>query len=226
MLRLGVLGIILSIVVLTLVPTLPVSAEFDAKWYLYDTTTIGTVYNHGGPWPMYEMVRSIPPTVSGSMTVAPGDSCVWRADKSTPLPAPFGTGDWSAKLTIGGTLPPEEELEVYLGYIQGNLFTQTGTGTANRSGNSMIYMINIEIDGGGSFTVPAGAYLALEVRNASSSSFDVLTYDTHGWLKPPGEPTYPTPELSTIILMSSGLVALGGFFWFKRQRRASTGKAS
>ena len=39
-------------------------------------------------------------------------------------------------------------------------------------------------------------------------------------------PSPPVPEAHTIVLISFGLVALGGFFWFRKQRRDSKGIAS
>ena len=37
---------------------------------------------------------------------------------------------------------------------------------------------------------------------------------------PASSPTYPTPELPTIALMSIGFVGLGGYIWFKKRRVA------
>lgn len=39
-------------------------------------------------------------------------------------------------------------------------------------------------------------------------------------------PSPPVPEAHTIVLISSGLVALGGFLWFRKQRRHPKGIAS
>ena len=76
-----------------------------------------------------------------------------------------------------------------------------------------------------SFTVPEGGRFALEVLWSGIASGNLQIH-----CNPPGEhpsmvtspstdPGYPVPELPTIILLSVGLLALGGYAWLKRGRK-------
>jgi len=75
------------------------------------------------------------------------------------------------------------------------------------------------------FTVQEGEYLAFMVTNLDQDQ--VLIIETEGgasWISSPSrDPGYPVPELPTIVLMSTGLLALTGFVVYSRRKRIEKG---
>ncbi len=71
--------------------------------------------------------------------------------------------------------------------------------------------------GANGFTVPNGKYIAFKIK-ASGASFTVTTIGNSYVTWPGATPDYPVPELPTIVLMSTGLLALAGFVVYSRSR--------
>jgi hypothetical protein len=71
------------------------------------------------------------------------------------------------------------------------------------------------------FTVPTGKWVALKV--ASSTGITVETagtgFSSWAYYEPP--PDYPVPELSTLVLFSTGLLALFGYIVYRRRNGKS-----
>ncbi len=64
-------------------------------------------------------------------------------------------------------------------------------------------------------TVPFGDYLAIQICNDDGVSHDFVLGKL---ISPISDPGFPTPELPTILLISLGLLGLGGYFIIKRRR--------
>ncbi len=66
----------------------------------------------------------------------------------------------------------------------------------------------------------------LFVVNNNGSNYQGATMDANGMLAadsvvgPPVGPTPPIPEIITIVLVSLGLIALGGYIWYRRHNMA------
>lgn len=80
----------------------------------------------------------------------------------------------------------------------------------------------------GAFSISTGRYLAIRVTNRyedgpGGTAIDIQTQgdptNSPSYISSPDtDPGYPVPELSTIVLMSVGMLMLGGFVVYSRRR--------
>ena len=149
-----------------------------------------------------------------------GESKLWIANESAEVDCTFcGTADWRVVLDYsgegeGGWLDAGETLTVKIGTFN------TGTGftekcSESQSGGEMGWMLFKTCP---EFTVLEGDYLAFQILMADGSAVKLDQSGTNTNLRSPvcGDP-YPVPELPTIILMSTGLLALLGYAVYRRR---------
>jgi len=142
------------------------------------------------------------------------------ADEAASTDVGF-TGTWTGKICYAGD-GAARTITLTLGYVTGSTFTSSGaTQSFSTVSDSDDHSQDISITPSETFTVPSGSYLALKITISSSSqSLWAEGSDTTGTapkraesccgssrlISPSSDPGYPVPELSTLILMSSGLV--------------------
>ena len=198
-----------SIVVCLLAAALLVSmvgmASADVTWDLDDD---GVMYKE-------------PHSETDSVTVTSGSSYVWRAEYPAQ-PAEgvcFPSGRvWGAFLEVSENLTGK--CTAYFGYWDGSTFHTTGNSGTHWSYNSYWHRNDLSISSQ-EFTVPHGNYLALKIENTGDSSFTVTTDGDSECKWSEDTPPYPVPELPTIILMSTGLLALFGYVAYRRRNNKS-----
>ena len=155
-----------------------------------------------------------PHSETGSVTIS--DYYVWHAENPAQ-PAEgvcFPSGNyWAVDLEV-----PEDingKCTAYLGYWDGT-FHPTGNSGSSWVYNSTWHQNSLTINNQ-EFTVPQNKYLALKILKTGGSNF-VVTTDGDSQCKWSGDtPDYPYPELPTIILMSTGLLALFGYVVYRRR---------
>ncbi len=161
---------------------------------------------------------------SGAVQMTPGQIRYWIADEAAEPPSGVtfsGSPDsWVINLE---TTDWTSDCEVRVGIWDGANFTAF----SGQSQGSAIYLgssiMKVQVQAGPT-NVSQGNELALEIKNTSSSNTYSITTDGDSRLVSPGsDPGYPTPELTTGILLGVGLLGLGGFIFIKRKR---AGKAS
>ena len=91
----------------------------------------------------------------------------------------------------------------------------------NQGGSDKSFAIAIS---GTSFMVQDGDYLAMSLRNDNGNESIMLKLGSDfSYLSSPAYyPAYPVPEMATLVLVSSGLVALAVYLWFWGRRRPVT----
>jgi hypothetical protein len=158
-------------------------------------------------------------TETGSVTITQTNSQVWRAENDAK-PAGgvyFPAEIWQGRLTTNEDLAGKYTVDIGYSDAGGTNFNSNGvTGSQTEYKSSQgASLFNIDADG---FTVPQNKYLALKVINTGDPSFTVTTTGNSYVVWPGETPVYPYPELPTIILMSTGLLALLGFVVYSRRR--------
>ena len=180
----------------------------------------------GPVWADYIMYRSLDGEHVNEnvyyIEVGGGNSVVWEADEPAETAGvTFGEGVWDGKIMMAqGSSYDLSNITVRIGYIDGSdpedFHSFADTTLAGQEGNSWNIHYHITAD---SFTVPQGAYLALQLYNGTTGTIEVGAGFTHNWLRSPcDDPGYPTPELPALALLAIGLVGLGGYIAIRRKR--------
>ena len=165
---------------------------------------------------MYKTARD----ESGTRTISALGSNVWRAQQVSQG-CTFETVNWDVTLKRTNT-DSDQQVTANIGVWDGTTFTPKGTGTNSFSGTDDIVDISFNVP---TFTVPTGKYLALRVTEDSGNQLIIKTYLGCSHVTcPRDDPVYPYPELPTIILMSTGLLALMGYVAYNRRRNNSNKK--
>jgi len=156
----------------------------------------------------------------------------WYAENATQTGVTFGSGDdWTVFLEyINTSLTATETLHAQIFKVDssGNYTALTdqyaGTGITANWADTLTYTLN----GKAVQSLAVGDRLALRLRWTESES-DELGIKYNGGTgygsyvqSPESDPAYPVPELSTIILISIGLLGLGGYVWLSRRKKAES----
>jgi hypothetical protein len=181
--------------IMKMVPQPPTPSQV---WFLNNLTT-GPVMTQTG-------------TVNGSVLIEGGTTVTWLSDQSASTDVVFDDGSWRVLLstfTLTGTY------QIQIGEWDGAVFTPFHTAiTGTASGVLIDHNINLD-----SVTVPQDHYLALQVTNSGTGS--IIT-DGGSYLQGPSStPSYPVPEMATIILLGLGLAGLTAFIIIHRKRTAA-----
>ena len=151
---------------------------------------------------------------SGTKTISASSSNVWKADQAAQCDCTFQEVNWDVTLKRTNAYSGQM-VTAKIGVLDGTTFTPKGTGTGNFPGTGAIVDISFNVP---TFTVPKDKYLALKVCEGSHNQLIVKTYLGCSHVTcPHDEPDYPVPELSTIILTSTGLLALMGYVVYSRR---------
>lgn len=144
---------------------------------------------------------------------------IWYAnEESAGMTFPGGT--WNLYFSVDEPITAQKSFEVYIGYGDGSgTFTSRGQITISGEGGKYTYDEDLVLP---SFTVSSGDYLAMKVQNTSSIGIiKVETGQNHTYINSPStDPGYPVPELTTIILLGSGLTALACYLIFRRRGKS------
>jgi hypothetical protein len=204
--------IIFGLVVL-LVGMLPsVAAAGDRQtWYLYDD---------------YLMYKNDDTKTAGEVTIAAGDSALWRAENAALADVDYDNGIWDCTVMVAKGSTAVTSFEAGIGSIHINpdsswAFTSFGSSTVTDSdlrGKYKLFFITATTN----FVIPAGDYLGFQISNARSDGspveITVRTGQSHGRIKSPNiDPGNPVPELPTYALLGAGLLLLGGWYWLRRR---------
>ena len=157
----------------------------------------------------------------GSVTVSSSNSEVWVADEAAQIDVVFPEDAWTGQITFSSAVTGSS-FTVSVGYADpdGTGFSAGGP-QATLSGTKTTFTYTTSTQ---SFTVPAGKHLALRITNGGTVGRDVRVGGALSYLSAPDTscPEYPVPELSTILLMSIGLMGLGGYIWLRKRKPAVT----
>ena len=152
---------------------------------------------------------------SGTVTIASGNSNRWDASNSAQCDLTMSAALWTFNLECQST-SANKKFTVDIGKWDGCTFTSYGTSSEYSFKDSTLVTGGINAN---AIPILTGEYLAAKVTNTGTDSF---TLKTEGQLHcdityPPETPGYPVPELSTLVLLSFGLLALFGYVAYRRR---------
>ena len=214
-------GIVAFLLAAALLVSMVGMASAAVTWYLEDSST--NTPNGAQYW----MRKG---TGSGTSYVTlDATSMIWAANAPATIDVNFGTEPWEVEIDFTecqatGYLENDETITVRIGslnptsgaFTESMSFTEAGSGSGC-SGESHVYRETVTPSS--AFQVPNGHYLALKLTTDSGDKVIVDASGTASWIrcKTANCPDYPVPELSTIILMSTGLLALMGYVVYSRR---------
>ena len=180
--------------------------------------TVQAWYLHSDDNTMYEANMG---KGQGSVAIGAGGSHTWVSDQAATYGVTFSSDTWTGQVVFTESVTGSD-FTVYVGYADsdGSNFNSGPQATLSGTGTTFTYTTN-----SASLTVPSGKHLALQINNSSGSSRSIATGGAWSYTSNPdtGAPDYPVPEMSTIVLLSSGLVVLAGYVWWWRGRRTTLG---
>ena len=153
----------------------------------------------------------------------------FNANASAACDLTFTAGTWEGQLERIYEAGSKEgkDYRAEIGVLVGGTFTPiTGVDDAF-TGTDTIDTFSIAAD---AIDISTGQYLALRIKNRHPMGEDpndmyIVTVNSNSWVMHPlDDPDYPVPELPTIILMSTGLLALFGYVAYSRSRRMGNNK--
>ncbi len=153
-------------------------------------------------------------TETGSVGIGVGRSNVWRAENAAQHDIPFSAETWDGTLKCASA-NSDKTFSVAVGVWNGTSFAAKGTSNGYSFGSAVVsYQVDVP-----AFDVPEGQWLALEIENTGGVNFTIVTDGSSSLTYSLDDPTYPVPELPTIVLVTIGLVSLAGYFALRRHRR-------
>ncbi|PKK81674.1 MAG: hypothetical protein CVT47_01230 [Thermoplasmata archaeon HGW-Thermoplasmata-2] len=187
-------GLALAISLITLVPN--ASAAVTQKWCLLKDSA-------GVSGADYKMQKAENAGSSTNVFISDaGDYKIWVANEVATESVGL-SGDWAVKIAYGSGAAPD----IYIGVLDPDTGAFTPKGSRSSFPNNAEFTVTTT-----DHIIPNGDYLAIKIVNNEGSGQTIFTTLASGqsraWIKSPStDPGYPVPELSTLILMSSGLVA-------------------
>jgi len=150
---------------------------------------------------------------------------IWTADEAAECDVTFPSKTWTGAI-CRNTNESSHTYKVYIGRYDGSSFHSEDSSEDVTISNPW-YCNAFSIDNANAFTVPNGEWLALKV--AASGGTDVIEVETGDHdhtnapsggsvLYPESEPAWPYPELSTLVLLSVGLLALMSFVVLRKRK--------
>jgi hypothetical protein len=168
------------------------------KWYLSNETS-------NTPKIMYKGNAS---KMAGVLTLANGESEVWRADEPSQG-VTFPTGNWTVLLMLNSAFSEDDSFNVSVGNWNGTTFTPAGSHQFTGDGTKAPLIAIFQIS---SFVISTGDYLAVNItKNGASESVGLKAGEDYiSCISPESDPSpgYPVPELPSWILVVTGLLFL------------------
>ena len=220
---------VLGVVVLAMVQV--VGANPDSQtWYFTNTEASVPIYA-GSPTVDYQRVMT--KGVKGGdtvITLAPGERVWFYADQLTQCNVGFPAGVWDTVCWVKALDSGDLGKRVYIrlqgidsegNKISGSHGYAEGWSTIKTLGGleEISKALNPE-----SFTIPEGGRFAVEVLWSGEVGELEIHFNPSGdpvskTTSPSSDPGYPVPELPTVILFSTGLIALTGYILLTKRRK-------
>ena len=154
-----------------------------------------------------------------TVTVSDSSSTVWKANEPATVDVGFPGGNWTGTITLDVAFTSDKTFTVEVGSYAGSIFTSAGSQTCTGDGSTTSFSLDFSAT---AFDISKDDYLALNITNPSdgSAALVVKTGDGNSYvISPETDPGYPVPELPTLILFSTGLIALAGYVLLTRRRK-------
>jgi len=160
------------------------------------------------------------------VTLAAGERVWFYTDEVAACDVSFPPEKWTISYWIRTPSPDESStrLTTKLHYMSQDGSEDKIKGGYNDIGyEPVVIHYTKELTPDDSFTVPSGGRIAVEILWSSGAKGNLEIH-----CNPPGDnvssayynamsPSYPTPELPTILLLSAGIMVIGGYLWWRRR---------
>ncbi|MFC2006812.1 hypothetical protein ACFLUQ_01435 [Chloroflexota bacterium] len=224
----SVVVILLALLLILALPTTSsVRAAGATKWQ-FNNTPSGLDANNEGNVGNFEM--SLTEASGGSpssVTVVSGKRAFWYMDQTAETDISFGLETWGAEVhayVATGTEYSNIRVKVWKVNPADNEATELASGVDDVTLTTAHNHFPVTLTPvGGAQEIPIGWTIACSVEWDGDEDLIIgfnepMNEGEDSWCESPcNDPGYPTPELSTIILMSLGLVTIIGFIYFRHR---------
>lgn len=181
-------------------------------------TLLGLHSLEGAEAGVYKALINDNTTVFGTVPIASGGNEIWTANESALCDVSFPAKAWTGVI-YRNTNVGSHTYKTHIGYYDD---TDNSYYSAKKSDivtiGDGLFCKNFTISDA-AFTVPENKWLALKVVNEEATKpLTVVTTGGSYVIYPEEVPAYPTPELSTLVLFSVGLLALGGYVVLRKRK--------
>jgi hypothetical protein len=208
----------MMVLVLILVSaTAQIAGAVSNTWYLSSTSTPPDGDNK-------VMYKGSQDGGTDGVWIGLSQSVIWIANQPAQCNVGFAAGNWAGHLRKTNDNPNADGFNVAIGVWDGSSFTSYGNADGD-FGDSKDKDFTISAN---TFDVIEGQYLAFNVTNSEIPHglshdgwhFRIVTDDGPSYVSSPEKaPDYPVPELSTIILVSAGLLILAGYVYMGKRSK-------
>ena len=221
---------VLALAMVVLASVQVVGAAGGVTWYWKDVNASGFSYPSGHVFDKFMNTTEAPQTsTSNTVTLDKGERAWWYAHEAAQCNLTFPAGGWGVTFWINATNSTDNGRKVTIrlqginstGYqISGTTGYKGGLYTISNATNIEKIEKTLSCD---PVDMLEGDRIALEVlwysmANGSLIVFYNSTSHNSSLISPSNSPVYPVPELSTLILFSTGLIALAGYVLLTKKR--------
>lgn len=217
--------VILVLAMLVLASVQVVGAAGEVTWHLRRDTATGFNYPLGHQYDLIMTKEGPTSSTANWFKIGPDNESWWFTNYSAECNLTFPAGVWNVTFLtqLDNTSDKSKSVEVHLWRLFEN-------GTANEIINkSEVVDIKGEkwhtvILSPNAIDVNKGERIALSFKWASDANERVWigcdsTARDSTLTSPPSSPAWPVPKLSTLILFSTGLIALAGYVLLAKRRK-------
>jgi len=204
--------IAILIVAAFVLTAVPIASAGSQMWYLSSKPKPTPVMYKGSP--------TSDPGGCSAVTVPQQEYIIWIANEAATCDVTFHDGGWDVHLEA--QRPTSDNIFIAeIGEWDGANFIFEGQYTGSFPGTGQPNTVDFRISAS-QFTVDEGNWLAFKLTNLEpkprGSELGIDPCEC-GVSSPPSSPDYPVPELSTLILLSAGLLALAGYVLRRRKKK-------
>ncbi|MFC1944837.1 hypothetical protein ACFLX5_05055 [Chloroflexota bacterium] len=203
------------------IPGTAVADPGSQVWYLDQD-------NHSIPKTKIMTKSSFDDIPGNYVTIVHGESMIWLADEAAMANVTFPGGGWPGGVwiahfltDISGSGLTFQDIGISVGLYDSTFHDWSFEECTMWTWHGNVLHIELQRD---PVTIKKGDYLALRIENKCVNAGVKIYTDGRSFLRSPcNDPGYPLPELSTLILIGSGLLGLGIYATLKRRNRVSMG---
>jgi len=230
----GLIGVlILGMLVLAMASVQVVGAIGEVIWYWKDTNVSGfTLPSEDHLFDKFMNTSEAPEeNINYTVTVGRNESVWWYANYPAECNLTFPAGDenkpwvvsyWAQAFGDAGGHPIYARLYVIHSNGSATMVDERYNTLAPASGLTKkereLYPGAIDVDAEERIAIQIEWYKTAGEGDALKIYYNSTTYNST-LTSPPDSPAYPVPELSTLILFSTGLLALAGYVLLTKRRR-------